>query len=291
MSASPKTRQHPVEVDDLTVRFGSFTALHRVTCDFAPGTATAVMGVNGSGKTTFLESIAGLLPITSGTIRGIPSNVGYVRQRLPSVWMPITVREVIAMGCYRKRGMLGRLRSSDRRAVLESAERLRVEQLMNHSFSLLSGGQQQRVRIAQALVAHPSLLMLDEPISGLDLPSQERILEVVDECVDCGLTVILTTHHLDEARHCNRVLLMANRLVGEGSPDEMLAPEKLSLVFGHSCCSDGAAADDGTADADAEQSRGQPSAKPHDRSRSRHHRWRWRWRGRSHRDDDHESLR
>ena len=289
MADSLKTRRQAVQIDDLTVRFGSFTALHRVTCDFHPGTATAVMGVNGSGKTTFLESIAGLQPITSGVIRGIPDTVAYVRQCLPNVWMPITVREVIAMGCYRKRGMLGRLRSSDRRAILETAERLSVEQLMNCSFSLLSGGQRQRVRIAQALVAHPSLLMLDEPITGLDMPSQACIFEVIEECVCNGLTVIVATHHLNEARHCNRVLLMANRLVGEGSPDEMLAPEKLSSVFGHVCRSD-----DG-----AEQHRGQSSAGPpchrhdereHDRSGPHHHHSRRRCHGHTHCGDDHEPL-
>ena len=221
-----------VEVEDLTVRFDDITALDRVTHTFEPGTATAVIGVNGSGKTTMLECLAGLLEPTSGRVRGVSENLAYVCQHPPACWMPITAGEVLAMGRYRKRGLLGRLRADDRAAMRQAGDQLDVNQLSNQSFGDLSGGQQQRVRIAQALAGQPDVIMLDEPVTGLDIPSQERILDVIDEYTARGAIVIITTHHLDEARHCDSVMLMANRLVASGTADEMLTEDRLREAFG-----------------------------------------------------------
>ena len=221
-----------MRIENLTVRFDDFNALDNVTHFFEPGTSTAVMGVNGSGKTTMLESIAGLIQPTSGRIDGVPDRLAYVCQHPPATWMPLTSNEVLAMGRYRERGLVGLLRAADRAAMRAAAERLNINHLLNSSFSELSGGQQQRVRIAQVLASDPELLLLDEPITGLDIPSQERILALVEEYSRRGAIVILTTHHLDEARHCDRVILLANRLIGSGSPQEMLTEERLRQAFG-----------------------------------------------------------
>ncbi len=221
-----------VEVTDLTVRFDEIIALDAVTHTFEPGTATAVMGVNGSGKTTMLECLAGLQKPTSGSISGVSENLAYVCQHLPACWMPITAGEVLAMGRYGKRGLLGRLRGEDRAAMQNAGAQLDVNQFARRSFGDLSGGQQQRVRIAQVLAGEPDVLMLDEPVTGLDIPSQERILDVIDVYSSRGAIVIITTHHLDEARHCDSVMLMANRLIAAGTPDEMLTEERLREAFG-----------------------------------------------------------
>ena len=221
-----------VEIEDLTVKFDALTALDGVTHTFEPGTATAVMGINGSGKTTMLECLAGLQKPTTGRITGMSDDLAYVCQHLPACWMPITAGEVLAMGRYRKRGLLGRLRGDDRAAMRDAGEQLDVNQFTERSFGDLSGGQQQRVRIAQALAGEPDVIMLDEPVTGLDIPSQERILEVVEEYSSRGAIVIITTHHLDEARHCDTVMLMANRLVAAGTPDEMLTEDRLRAAFG-----------------------------------------------------------
>ncbi len=221
-----------VEVEDLTVRFDDVIALDGVTHTFEPGTATAVMGINGSGKTTLLECLAGLQKPTSGRISGVPENLAYVCQHLPACWMPITAGEVLAMGRYGKRGLLGRLRGEDRAAMREAGEHLDVNQFTSRSFSELSGGQQQRVRIAQVLAGEPDVVMLDEPVTGLDIPSQERILNVIEEYTSRGAIVIITTHHVDEARHCDSVMLMANRLVASGTPDDLLTEEWLRETFG-----------------------------------------------------------
>ena len=221
-----------VEVSDLTVRFDHVTALDGVTHTFEPGTATAVMGVNGSGKTTMLECLAGLQKPTSGSIRGMSEKLAYVCHHLPACWMPITAGEVLAMGRYRERGLIGRLRGGDRAAMRKAGEQLDINQFTKRSFGELSGGQQQRVRIAQVLAGEPDVIMLDEPITGLDIPSQERILDVIEDYSGRGAVVIITTHHLDEARHCDSVMLLANRLVAAGTPDEMLTEERLREAFG-----------------------------------------------------------
>ena len=234
-----------VEVEDLTVRFDDVTALDGVTHTFEPGTATAVMGINGSGKTTLLECLAGLQKPTSGRVSGVSENLAYVCQHLPACWMPITAGEVLAMGRYGKRGLLGRLRGEDRAAMREAGEQLDVNQFANRSFGELSGGQQQRVRIAQVLAGEPDVVMLDEPVTGLDIPSQERILNVIEEYTSRGAIVIITTHHLDEARHCDSVMLMANRLVASGTPDDLLTEERLREAFGDRLLGDHADHDHG----------------------------------------------
>ena len=221
-----------VEVEDLTVRFDAFTALDGVTHTFEPGMSTAVMGINGSGKTTMLECLAGLQKPTSGRITGMSDRLAYVCQHRPASWMPITAGEVLAMGRYRQRGLIGRLRGADRDAMRHAGEQLDVNQFYDRSFGDLSGGQQQRVRIAQVLAGEPDVIMLDEPVTGLDIPSQERILDVIDNYSGRGAVVIITTHHLDEARHCDSVVLMANRLVASGAPDEMLTEDRLREAFG-----------------------------------------------------------
>ena len=231
-SVAPASPVEPVRAVDLTVRFGSITALDGVRHAFEPGTTTAVMGPNGAGKTTLLECLAGLLRPSSGRVTGAPDRVGYVRQRPPLGWMPLTAREVLAMGRYWARGLIGRLTAADRAVMRAAADRLDVADLLSRPYGDLSDGQRQRVVIAQALALEPGLLLLDEPISGLDLPSQERILAVLDESAASGLAVVATTHHLDEARHCHEVLLLAHRLVAAGPPEEVLTPDRLRETFG-----------------------------------------------------------
>ncbi len=222
----------PVRIENLTVQFDGFKALDDITHTFQSGTSTAVIGVNGSGKTTLLETIAGLIRPDSGRIDGVSERLAYVCQHPPTTWMPVTASEVLAMGRYRERGLIGRFRDADRAAMRSAAERLHINHLLKSSFGELSGGQQQRVRIAQVLASDPELLLLDEPISGLDIPSQDRILAMIEDYSRRGATVILTTHHLDEARHCDSVLLLANRLIASGSPAEMLTEQRLRQAFG-----------------------------------------------------------
>ncbi|MDP6582983.1 MAG: ATP-binding cassette domain-containing protein, partial [Vicinamibacterales bacterium] len=119
-----------------------------------------------------------------------------------------------------------------RAAVEDAVARMEVGDLLPRQVSGLSGGQRQRVLVAQALARRSQLLLLDEPITGLDLASQERILEVLGQETAAGRTVVVTTHNLDEARHCDRVLVLDRRLVAMGTPDEVLRPSVLREAYG-----------------------------------------------------------
>ena len=178
--------------------------------------------------------LAGLLKPTSGTVaRRAGAVVSFVAQhQFQHRWMPLSVGEVLRMGRYGERGLLGRIRADDRRAIAAAAERMAVGDLLRRPFGALSGGQRQRVLVAQALAAEPDLLLLDEPITGLDLTSQQRILDLIADERAAGTAVVLSTHHLGEARCTDRVLLLAGCVIADGPPAEVLRPDLLTEAFG-----------------------------------------------------------
>ena len=214
--------------------FGRTTALRNLSFVVERATSVALVGANGSGKTTLLNIIAGLVEPTSGSIivncRTQPAFV--LQHQENDRWLPVTVGEVLKMGLYGKRGLLGRLTSEDREVMHRSAEELEVVDLLTRQFGDLSGGQRQRVLVAQALVQQPDVLLMDEPITGLDLPSQQKILDLIDGASESKRTIIMSTHHLNEARHCDQVMLLSNNLVAYGPPEDVLSPDQLRAAFG-----------------------------------------------------------
>jgi ABC-type Mn2+/Zn2+ transport system ATPase subunit len=226
------TDRTSVVIDDACVHFGTHVALAPSSFGLVPGTSVALVGANGSGKTTLLSLIAGLLPPTDGTVE-VTGTVALVAQhRHHHRWMPLSVDEVLRIGRYRRRGLLGRIGATDRAAIDAAADELEIAHLRSDAFGDLSGGQQQRVLVAQALVAEPDVLLLDEPITGLDLPSQLRILEVIDHHRARGGIVVYSTHHLAEARRADRVLLLAGCVLADGAPGDVLVPALLAEAFG-----------------------------------------------------------
>ncbi len=225
-----------VVAESVSVWFGSTLALDGVSFSLPAGTSTALVGPNGSGKTTTLNLIAGLTEPTKGRIDvSTPGAVrpAYVLQhRDHAVWLPLTVAEVVRMGRFGARGLVGRFGSEDHAAVADAADRLEVADLFRRQYGELSGGQRQRTLVAQALAQQSPLLLMDEPITGLDLASQHRILDVIDQETAEGRTVIMSTHHLEEATRCDRVLLLDGQLVADGPPDRALTDENLRRAYG-----------------------------------------------------------
>ncbi|MCZ7528726.1 MAG: ATP-binding cassette domain-containing protein [Acidimicrobiia bacterium] len=146
--------------------------------------------------------------------------------------MPVTVREVVMMGRYGRRGLLRPFRSDDREACRIALERLDIADLRDRHLDELSGGQRQRVFVAQGLVEDAQILLLDEPVTGLDLVSRDRIQQVIAEERDRGTTIVLTTHDLRDAWAADHVLLLAGRVVAGGPPGEVVTAERLSAAFG-----------------------------------------------------------
>jgi len=192
----------------------------------------AVIGPNGSGKSTLLRTIAGLQQPTEGTVDTGSADVALVLQTTTvDRSLPITVRDTVRMARYAVRGPFRRLRSDDHSAVDAAMARLEVTDLADRPLHELSGGQRQRVLVAQGLAQDAGILLLDEPVTGLDVVSKEVILDVVEEETAAGRIVCTSTHDLHDARRCDRVVLLATELIAEGAPDEVLVEANLRKAF------------------------------------------------------------
>ena len=199
----------------------------------------AVIGPNGSGKSSILHAIAGVLEhageldVCGKTPEAALPDIAYVLQYMPiTPGVPLTVREVVRMGRYPSRGVLGRLGPIDRERVDGAMEKLGITDLASRNIASLSGGQRQRVFVAQALAQDHNILLLDEPLTGLDVPSARVIDDIIHEEPEQGCTVVYTTHDLDEARSADYVILTAGRVIAAGNPDEVLTPEHLAEAYG-----------------------------------------------------------
>lgn len=219
-------------VSGLEVRYGHRVAVTGVDLDASAGSTVAVIGPNGSGKSTLLKAIVGIAEARSGSI----TTSGPVALVLQSTdvdrHVPISVRDTVAMARYSSLGLFRPFRAADRAAVADAMERMDIADLARRQLHDLSGGQRQRVLVAQGLAQEAPVLLLDEPVTGLDVVSRQRILEVVDEERAAGRCVVMTTHHLDEARRCDQVLLLDTSPVAVGPPDDVLSEEHLRDAFG-----------------------------------------------------------
>ncbi|MCP3996653.1 MAG: metal ABC transporter ATP-binding protein [bacterium] len=226
--------------DRVVLGYPGTIAIAESTFTIPRGLVTAVIGPNGSGKSTLLNAIAGLMEPLSGTL-DVPARsaaghrIAYVLQTTKvNDALPITVREVVAMGRYSGLGYYRRLRAEDREAVDTAMQRVGIEAMGKKHLHELSGGQRQRVFVAQGLVQDHDVLLLDEPLTGIDLPTARAIDEVIHDERTRGCTVIMTTHDLSEAMVADHVVLLSGRVVAAGPPDEVLATENLSAAYGQS---------------------------------------------------------
>ena len=222
-----------LEILGLEVHYGDAVALTAVDLDVPAGSSLAVIGPNGSGKSTLLNAIAGITPVAAGSIHYRGSAPALVLQSTEvDRSLPITVHDAVGLGRYASRGLLGRFGSKDRNAVTDALRRLDIEDLAPRQLHELSGGQRQRALVAQGLAQQSDLLMLDEPVTGLDVTSRGLILDVIGDEVAGGRTVIVTTHDLDDARICDQVLLVDKHAIAVGAPDDVLTEEHLIHAFG-----------------------------------------------------------
>jgi len=226
-----------VSATELVLAYGARVALTRATFDLPTGATVALIGPNGSGKSTLLRAFAGLAEPRSGRleVRAGPTR-GAVALVLQTTdvdrALPVTVRETVTMARYATRGPFGRLRDADRAAVRTAMQRMEVADLAGRQLHELSGGQRQRVLVAQGLAQQAELLLLDEPVTGLDVVSRELILAAVQAEQADGRTVVVSTHDLDDARRADLVMLLANRVVAFGPPDEVLTDGPLCAAYG-----------------------------------------------------------
>lgn len=219
--------------ENLEVRHGDTLALSDLTIDVPKASSLAVIGPNGSGKSTFLGALAGTVDPFSGSLRVDSSQPAFVLQSTEvDKSLPLTVTDAISLARYPTLGLFKRFKAADRAAVSEAMSRMNIEELSGRQLHELSGGQRQRVLVAQGLAQDAGLLLLDEPVTGLDVASRSLIFDAINDEVAAGRTVVMTTHDLDEARHCNFVLLLDTKPVAFGTPDDVLIEEHLRPTFG-----------------------------------------------------------
>jgi len=229
-----------LEALGISVRYENVLALDQISFRLNTSERVAVVGPNGAGKSTLFKVIAGVLSPTEGEVRVYGSGPGghiciaYVPQRSQVDWaFPVNVTDVVMMG---RIGKLGLLRWPGRRDwdyVQHCLEDVGLSNLAKRQIGELSGGQQQRMFIARALAQEAELMLMDEPLTGLDIQSQETIFEILEELRRRSVTILVATHDLDHAAaRFDRVMLLNRHLLSFGSPEEVFTPEKLRAAYG-----------------------------------------------------------
>jgi len=219
-----------ISVEDLACGYGGRAVVNEVNLTVRSGDFYALIGVNGSGKSTFLKTLVGLIPPVSGTLKfaakgGMVPAVGYIPQteKLDSIF-PISVAEVVVMGTYAFLGPGKLVKTEHRRASLLALRQMGIENLAPRRFSELSGGQKQRVLLARALVTEPAMLVLDEPTSGVDPAAERSFMELIQEVNGRGVSVLMASHNLDLVREfAESVMLFQNGRVEVGSTAEIFS--------------------------------------------------------------------
>ena len=216
--------------------------LDEVSFEVAVGEFVGIIGPNGSGKSTLLKVLAGLVPVQCGSVSifGMAPGpaaqhlIGYVPQSEAVNWsFPVTVRDVVLMGTYGGLGLLRRPHAHEHAAAERAIEQVGMSAYADTQIGQLSGGQQQRVFVARALVQQPKLMLLDEPIAGVDATTQHAIFTLLEQLQQRGTTILATTHDLScVAEWFDRVLCLNHRVVAYGTPQTVLTTETLSTTFG-----------------------------------------------------------
>ncbi len=238
-----------LELDDVWVGYngrlapgggGPRHALEAVTVHVERGQRVAVVGPNGAGKSTLFKVIVGTLRPDRGRVRVFghgPAGhvcIAYVPQRNQVDWnFPVTVEDVVMMGRVGQIGLLRRPGKGDWAAVRAALDRVGASDLAHKRIGELSGGQQQRVFLARALAQQAELLLLDEPLNGLDIPTQEAIMGILDDLRRDGVTVLLATHDLDmAAERFDRIMLLNRRVIALGTAADALHADNLLRAYG-----------------------------------------------------------
>jgi len=227
--------------EDLTVCYQRRPAVHHVDLALSQGSLVGIVGPNGAGKTTLLHGLLGWLPWTSGrvtidgtSIRQNPRRISYLGQRrTQDVDFPMQVADVVATGRFLSRGLFRGFTNHDRQAVERAVDAMGLTHLRERALAHLSGGQQQRTFVARALATGADILLLDEPLTGLDEPSAHDLLRRLREWADRGHLVVAVIHDLHAVRAwCTHTVLLRGELIASGRTDDVLNEVNRQRCFG-----------------------------------------------------------
>jgi ABC-type Mn2+/Zn2+ transport system ATPase subunit len=234
------THSHSLKVSDLTVSYHRIPALHHIGFEVQCGQCVGLIGPNGAGKSTLLKALAGLVQFETGSItfhghvvRGATKEFAYLPQRENIDWdFPTTVRGIVEMGRYLQLGWWRRYGKEDDVAVEEAIVSMELKPLENRQINALSGGQQQRAFLARALAQQAHVVLLDEPFTGLDNPTQASLKLLLRRLRDQGKLIIASHHDLASVPDIfDRVLLLNGELIASGPTSEVFTKEHIDHTF------------------------------------------------------------
>ncbi len=240
----PHTHHQPnkpiLDVQHITARYNGAAALDDITFHLHAGERVAVVGPNGAGKSTLFKVVAGVMQPAAGEVNIFGSRprghicIAYIPQRSQVDWnFPVSVADVVMMGRSAKLGPLNWPHKKDWEYVRRALETVELSDLAARQIGQLSGGQQQRMFIARALAQEAELMLMDEPLTGLDTPSQESLLNLLDTLKNQNVTVMVATHDLEQAaRHFDRIMLLNHRMVAFDTPQKVLRTDNLLEAYG-----------------------------------------------------------
>ncbi|WP_373230275.1 metal ABC transporter ATP-binding protein [Cohnella sp.] len=232
-----------ISVKNLNVSYHGDEAVKDISFSLETGNLVGVIGPNGAGKSTLLKALLNLIPKDKGdiqifdhAIRDIRKKIAYVPQRSEIDWdFPITVIDAVLIGTYPNLRLFQRPGKQEKAWAYQCLEKVGMTEFSNRQIGELSGGQQQRVFLARALAQKPDMYFLDEPFVGVDLGSEETIIQILKEMRNSGKTVVVVHHDLMKAStYFNKLILMNRELIGFGSVEEVFRPDLLAKAYkGH----------------------------------------------------------
>ena len=233
-----------IRAEALTVTYrNGFTALRDASFTVPQGSVTALVGVNGAGKSTLFKALMGFVPASRGSVQVLGMSVpqalrqnliAYVPQSEEVDWtFPVLVEDVVMMGRYGHMGFLRRARPEDRRAVDQALERVNMTEFRRRQIGELSGGQKKRVFLARALAQGASVILLDEPFTGVDVKTEAAIIDLLRQMRDEGRVMLVSTHDLGSVpEFCDRVVLVKGTVLAYGPTETTFTRANLASAFG-----------------------------------------------------------
>ncbi len=230
-----------ISIKGLSVSYDRKMALSNVFTEVEEGSLCGILGPNGAGKSTFFKAILGLIPVNTGKILvdGKPikeqrKRVVYVPQKGDIDWQfPATVMDVVLMGRYPHLKLFQRISTHDKDLAIEALRDMGIEHLKNRQIGELSGGQQQRVFLARAVCQEADILLLDEPFVGVDITTEEKIVEILKSLANQGKTLLVVHHDLSKVTdYFDHVILLNQRIIAAGKTEETFTEGNIGKTYG-----------------------------------------------------------